>query len=80
MQTLQTVLLVFISLYILAETAAAIYIYRKRATVIPRLRQAIGRFIGTSDIGAKLKRVESKLDAALADKEESEDTSNVIPF
>ena len=61
MQTLNTVLLVFISLYIIADTVAALIIYRNRATILPRLRQAVGRFIGTSDIGKKLQRMENKL-------------------
>ena len=52
---------VFISLYIIAEVVAGVMIYRKRDKFLPALRQAVGRYIGTSDIGKKLQRIESKL-------------------
>lgn len=64
-ETLQLILLSIIGLYIVGETVAGIILYRKRHIYGPRLRQMIGQFIGTSDLGIKLKRVENKLNSVL---------------
>ena len=63
MEMFTMVLLTLIGLYVVAETIALILLYRNRAVFVPRIRKMVARFIGTSDIGQKLKRIEKRLDS-----------------
>lgn len=46
METLMNVVAVVVALYVVSELAAALYIYRNRRTMVPRLQSAVRRFLG----------------------------------